>query len=140
MRLLLVFMSIIISACTVAPVDINYGKAACHFCKMTIIDNQHAAELVTSKGKVFQYDAIECMINDLKPRDKADISLFLINDYSKPGMLVDAKSATFLISEKIKSPMGAYLSGFESKKSAQKTQNEQGGNLFSWEEIQIEIK
>ena len=58
----ILFLSL--AACTVAPVPINFGSDGCHFCKMTIVDKQHAAELVTSKGKAYKYDAIECMIDD----------------------------------------------------------------------------
>lgn len=83
---------------------------------MTIVDKQHAAELVSAKGKVFKYDAIECMINDLKKKKDLEIGLLFVNDYASPGTLIDAKIATFLISEQIKSPMGAFLSAFEKKK------------------------
>ena len=33
---------------------------------MTIVDNKHSAELVTTKGKVYKFDAIECMIRHLQ--------------------------------------------------------------------------
>ena len=39
---------------------------------MTIVDRQHAAEAVTSKGKVFKFDAIECMVCLLYTSDAAD--------------------------------------------------------------------
>lgn len=106
---------------------------------MTIVDNQHAAEAVTSKGKVYKYDAIECLINDLKQKNEIDFSLLFVNDYSAPGALIDAKTATFLISKEIKSPMGAFLSAFEKHEEAQKALDEHKGNLFNWEEIQKEI-
>lgn len=106
---------------------------------MTIVDNQHAAEAVTSKGKVYKYDAIECLINDLKQKNEIDFSLLFVNDYSAPGALIDAKTATFLISKEIKSPMGAFLSAFEKHEEAQKVMNEHKGDLFNWEEIQKEI-
>lgn len=123
------------SSCQVKLQEINYGKDGCHYCKMTIVDNQHAAELVTKKGKVFKYDAIECMINDLKQRNKKSVALLFVNDYNKPGEFVKAREATFLISNKIKSPMGAFLSAFSTKKEAQKIQYEMTGDLFTWEEL-----
>lgn len=39
-------------SCSIAPEPINYGQDGCHFCKMTIVDKVHAAEIVTTKGKV----------------------------------------------------------------------------------------
>lgn len=130
---------LVASSCSIESEKINYGKESCHFCKMTIVDNQHAAEMVTSKGKVFKYDAIECMINDLKQKSVVDFGLLFVNDYAAPGTLIDAKSATFLISQEIKSPMGAFLSAFEKQEEAQKTLDEHKGKLYNWEEIQKEI-
>lgn len=127
------------TSCSVESEKINYGKESCHFCKMTIVDNQHAAEAVTSKGKVFKYDAIECLINDLKQKTDVEFSLLLANDYSSPGVLINAKTATFLISKEIKSPMGAFLSAFDKQEEAQKVENEYKGTLYNWEEIQKEI-
>ena len=49
---------------------------------MNIVDQQHAAEIVTEKGKPFKYDAIECMMRDIKMKKRNEISLFLITDYS----------------------------------------------------------
>lgn len=94
------------SSCQVKPQEIDYGKDGCHYCKMTIVDNQHAAELVTKKGKAFKYDAIECMVNDLKQKENNSVELFYVNDYGNPGKFVPAKEATYLISKKIPSPMG----------------------------------
>lgn len=130
---------IFMSSCSIESEKINYGKESCHFCKMTIVDNQHAAEAVTLKGKVFKYDAIECMINDIKQKNNVELGLLFVNDYSSPGALIDAKNATFLISKEIKSPMGAFLSAFEKQIEAQKVLDEHKGNLYNWEEIQKEI-
>ncbi len=129
----------LVSSCSIEPEKINYGNEACHFCKMTIVDKQHAAEVVTTKGKVFKYDAIECMINDLKQKEGTNIALLLINDFAEPGKLIDANTATYLISKQIKSPMGAFLSGFKSKKEATKTKEESGGSIYTWTEVQDQI-
>ena len=121
--------------CSIKESPIVYGKDACNFCKMNIVDKQHAAEIVTTKGKPFKYDAIECMVEEMKSRNESELSLILITDYSNPGKLVDAKSATYLISEKIPSPMGANLSGFGNKENAEQTANEKSGKIYSWSEL-----
>ena len=126
--------------CSVNPKPIDYGHIACHYCSMTIVDQQHAAQLVTTKGKVFNFDAVECMMNQLKDEDKSTIALFLVNDFDQPGALVDAKKATYLICENIPSPMGAYLTSFADEKAALYTRNKQGGELYSWEEIKKRFK
>ncbi|KAB7530424.1 hypothetical protein F8C76_02640 [Flagellimonas olearia] len=127
-------------ACSVGPKSIDYGHVGCHYCSMTIVDKQHAAQLVTKKGKVFNFDAIECMMNHLKDEDQATLALFLVNDFDQPGELVDATKTTYLISENIPSPMGAFLSAFSNKKAAQYVLDSNGGKLYSWAEIKERFK
>jgi len=123
-------------ACTVEPQPINYGSDACAFCQMTIVDRQHAAEMVTQKGKAFKYDAIECMVRDLnRNHAKTEAELLLITDFAEAGQLVDAKNATYLISENIPSPMGANLSGFKEKSEAERVKAQEGGELFTWSQL-----
>ena len=42
----------LLMACSQEPKPIEYGTDACHFCRMTIVDKVHGAEIVTDKGKV----------------------------------------------------------------------------------------
>ena len=139
--ILILFLALCaLTACTIEQSPIVYGKDACYFCKMNIVDKQHAAEIVTQKGKAYKYDAIECMIRDVLKRDETEIALFLITDYYNPGKLVDATKALYLISENLPSPMGANLTGFESKNKAEETQKEKSGTLYSWDELKRVFK
>ena len=133
--LTLLLASILFVSCSIEESPIVYGKDACHYCKMNIVDRQHAAEIVTNKGKVFKYDAIECMMRDIEEREENSISLFLMTDYFTPGKLVDATVATYLISENLPSPMGANLTGFKDITKAAETHREKGGELYSWTEL-----
>jgi len=126
--------------CSVGPQPIYYGSDGCHFCKMTIVDKLHAAEIVTNKGKVYKFDATECMINFLDEFDTSTIELYLSNNYTEPEVLIDATQATFLISENIPSPMGAFLSAFKDKDEAVKIHTKKGGELYSWEELISRLK
>lgn len=133
LSLLLIFMCL--AGCNVGPKPIDYGHVACHYCSMTIVDKQHAAQLVTTKGKVFNFDAVECMMNQLKDWDESTIALFLANDFDRPGELIDATKATYLISDNIPSPMGAYLSAFDEEGAARHALDANGGELLSWNEL-----
>jgi len=128
--LLLLFMS-----CNVSPKAIAYGEDGCHFCRMTIVDKVHAAEIVTQKGKVYKFDATECMIHFMGDFDTSEIALYLSNNYMEPEVLIDATQATFLISENIPSPMGAFLSAFKDKTDAKKVRKEKNGTLYSWSSL-----
>jgi len=133
--LFLISILVSIAGCSVRPQPITYGKDGCHFCRMTIVDRQHATQLVTKKGKVFNFDAMECMINYTKEIDTNKVELYLCNHYTAPEELIDATKATFLISEGIPSPMGAFLTAFDTEESAIKAKEEHGGVLYTWKEL-----
>lgn len=139
--LFLGLISLIVVSCEVSPQPINYGSDACHYCDMTIVDRQHASQLVTTKGKAYKYDAIECMVHSFQDEFKdIEMAHHLVADFNQPGELINAKKATFLVSENIQSPMGANLSAFSSADAAKKAQEEFSGNTYSWTEIQEHLK
>lgn len=137
---LIITILLLFFGCKVAPEPIDYGSDGCHFCKMTIVDKVHAAEVVTKKGKVYKFDATECMIHFMDEFDTAEIELYLSNNYTDPEALIDATKATFLISENIPSPMGAFLSAFKNKADAEKFQADKGGKLYTWETLLVKFK
>ena len=127
-------------ACEVSPQPIDYGNEICEYCKMTIVDKQHASQLVNKNGKDFNFDAIECMLNYSEENTDTAYQLYLINDFTQPGILIDAKTATYLISPELSSPMGANLSGFASQDDAKKARKQYGGELYDWELLPEQLK
>ncbi|SHH03455.1 nitrous oxide reductase accessory protein NosL [Flagellimonas flava] len=127
------------SSCSAKPQEIEYGTDGCHFCRMTIVDKQHAAQIVTKKGKAYKFDAIECMVNYRNEMDPESVALYLNNHYTQPGELIDATASVFLISEGIPSPMGAFLTAFATQEEAAIEHNKHGGTLYSWEELLVEL-
>ncbi|MGB5701057.1 nitrous oxide reductase accessory protein NosL [Muriicola sp.] len=129
-----------LASCSVRPQPINYGSDGCQYCSMTIVDKQHAAQYVTHKGKVFKFDATECMMNTLREVDRESIALYLVNDFETPGELINATEATYLISKNIPSPMGEYLSAFKNREVAERVQAANEGILLTWTELQQRFK
>ena len=130
----------LLSGCSISPKEIDYGNDACHYCQMTIVDKIHGAEVVTNKGKVYKFDAAECMIHFIKDFDTDKIGLYLSNTYTDPTVLTDANTATFIVSESIPSPMGEYITAFKNKEDAQIVLNLKGGEMYTWQEIIEKIK
>ena len=128
---ILLLTIILLSGCAIEPQKIEYGTDACSFCKMTIVEKKFAAQIVTKKGRASKYDAIECMLNDIKDKKETSLAHILVTDYTRPEKLINATNAVYLISKQIKSPMGAYLSAYNSDNEAKIN----GGNLFSWKTI-----
>ena len=135
----LILLVVLFSSCDRGPQPILYGVDACDFCRMTIVDQQHAAQVVTQKGRAYKYDAIECMINDLKRWNKPEIRHYLVTDYKNPGVLTNALEANYLISEAIPSPMGAFLSAFEEESTRQKAFDSVGGQMLQWSQLLTEL-
>ncbi len=129
------FALLVLSSCKIEPQPIDYGHESCHFCSMTIVDNQHAAQIVTDKGKPYNYDSIECMVNDLNNEGQSPGSIFSVSDYQNPGHLIDATHAFYLLGSQIPSPMGAFLSASKTFDAAQSMQSEYQGEILAWEEL-----
>ena len=126
-------------SCKIEPTAIEYGKDQCSFCKMNVVDKTHAAQYVTKKGKQFKFDSIECMINGLNNKNEQNLAMLLVANYGNPGEMIDAKTATYLISKAIKSPMGANLSAFSSKDKAEELQQKHEGLIFTWETLKQKL-
>lgn len=139
-KLELLILAVLLTSCNISPEPINYGSDACHYCSMTIVDRQHAAQFVTKKGRPYKFDSIECMMNHLQEIDAIETALLRVNAYGNPGELIDATKATYLISREIPSPMGEFLSAFDSKGNAEQAQKKHGGELFTWQELEERFK
>ncbi|MCB0519545.1 MAG: nitrous oxide reductase accessory protein NosL [Lewinellaceae bacterium] len=137
---LVAVMVCLVSACSPTPQPIEFGEDVCSHCKMTIVDRQHAAELVTKKGKVFKFDAIECMVDYLKDNDQQEYAFYLVHDYNNPEDWQNALTSHYLISNAIPSPMGAYLSAFKDEKQATKMRESKGGEVYDWEHLRTFLK
>ncbi|MEZ4905535.1 MAG: nitrous oxide reductase accessory protein NosL [Spirosomataceae bacterium] len=120
------------------PAPINYGKDACEFCKMMIMDKKYAAEIVTDKGKAYKFDDLSCMVKYMKVNklNEANFSFFVVNDYSKPGELIDVKTATFLGSKDLRSPMRGDVAAFADKSVAEATKSRfSDAKILTWKEV-----
>ncbi len=133
--ILLIPILALMLSCQVGPQKIAYGEQACHFCRMTIVDRQHAAQFINDKGKTYNFDAAECLINYLKGVDEEDIGMLLVTDYSRPETLIDATNASFIISKAIPSPMGANLSAVPAKNDAVMLLQNKEGTVYNWNEL-----
>jgi copper chaperone NosL len=140
MILISVGMMLFTASCNSGPRPINYGAEACDFCRMTIVDKQHAAQIVTKTGKAFKYDAIECMLNDLREWEHPEVRHYLVADYANPGELTNALDAAYLRSQEIPSPMGEFLTAFESEDKRNETAQDVSGTALDWNTLMVEFK
>lgn len=131
-----------LAACEPEGKSIAYGEDKCEFCRMSIVDNQFGCEVVTQKGKVQKFDAVECMVNYLDQRveDESKIALILTNTFDFPGSLTSAEDCHYLISKNMPSPMGMYINPFVQPSKARKYQEENSGTVYKWDELRTEFQ
>lgn len=116
----------------VRPID--YGHDECYWCQMKIMDPQYGSEVVTDKGRVYTFDSAECLVHYICEAD-CEHSDIMVTDFDNPHHLIRADSATYLISEKMPSPMGADLNAFASGESAESYWMTNGGTIHDWDEL-----
>lgn len=102
----------LLMSCGAGPEPINFGKDYCSYCKMSIVDPKFGAELVTTKGKVYKFDAMECLIPFMEEQSDQAYAYTLGIAYDAPEKLVAVDSLQFVVSETYNSPMGANVAAF----------------------------
>jgi copper chaperone NosL len=124
--------------CAEGPEPIRYGQDACVFCKMTIMDKKFAAEIVSDKGKAFKFDDLSCTVKYLKTNaiDENTLKFLVVNDYTRPGELIDARTAVFVNSRELRSPMRGDVAAFADRAAAEATKAQfADAKLLTWKEV-----
>jgi copper chaperone NosL len=138
----LALLLILLTACSVEPEPLQFGKDGCHHCKMTLMDNKFGAEILTHKGKIYKFDDINCMLS-FYHSDKIstdEIKSVLVVDFAKTEKLVDATSSFYVKSEAIKSPMASNIAAFASKEDLDNLNKNWNGQALSWNQLQTQSK
>ncbi len=80
------------------------------------MDDRFAAELVTTKGKVYKFDDLFCLDKyyRMQGSKEADYRHILVNDYNEQGTLIDLRKAALLKAEALRSPMAGNIAAFSS--------------------------
>jgi copper chaperone NosL len=135
-------LCLFLTACKVEPEPLRYGKDGCHSCKMTLMDTKFGAEIVTTKGKVYKFDDVNCMLDFYNSGEvpAENMQEILIVDFSKPEKLIDARNALYVKSQSVKSPMASNIAAFESTDDLKKMNEDWNGIMMSWGELQTQIK
>ncbi|HLT73559.1 MAG TPA: nitrous oxide reductase accessory protein NosL [Ohtaekwangia sp.] len=139
--LLIAFITFM-SACTPEPEPLVYGEDACQHCKMVLMDQKFGAEIVTTKGKVYKFDDVNCMISFINEniKDDRDIQYKLVTQFNKPGELTDAGTAFYVKASSIKSPMASQVAAFGDYEEMKQHSRELKGIYLTWGELVTQFK
>ncbi|MCU4188862.1 nitrous oxide reductase accessory protein NosL [Flavobacterium sp. HXWNR29] len=131
--ILILFLSI---SCTTKEADpIKLNSDGCDFCKMKIADGKFGAELITTKGRIYKFDDIHCMINYHKENLTTNIQSFYIHDFNQNNVLIPAENAFYVKGGEISSPMRGNIIAVKTEEEAKKIALKYNANPISWSEI-----
>ncbi len=128
-------LAILLNSCTAGPEQIKAGKDNCYFCKMTITDIKYAAEIVTTKGKVYKFDDVHCLLSFTKAKmiEEKLIKDIYLSDFAGDHSLVKANESFLLQGDEIRGPMNGNIIAFKSKDSLKKTAGLFNAAETSWQ-------
>lgn len=131
---------LLLSSCEKSPEPISYGNDACDNCRMTISDPKFGAELITDKGKIYKFDSAECLVAFEKEFKQEEINSGWVTNFSVAGEFIKTEDAFYLVSDKIKSPMGLNISAYSNKKSLEETHSKFDGKILNWKDVQAYVQ
>ena len=127
--------AILAVACSSEPRPIAYDADGCAYCRMQISDARFGAELVTTKGKVYTFDSIECLLQFHRQASIAgDVRSVWVSDYRRPGTLISALTASYVQLGAGRSPMGRGVLAVASESDARLVANG-AGSIKRWADL-----
>jgi copper chaperone NosL len=123
------------------PPEVRFGRDECAECKMSIVEERSAAaaRVQTPDGPdVLLFDDLGCLI-DLESSAQVpalEMTERWTRDYGSRKW-TRAETATFVFSEKIRTPMGSWIAAFAAPAVAEASHREVGGELLTYEQLVV---
>ncbi|MDH5604844.1 MAG: hypothetical protein OEY51_12930, partial [Cyclobacteriaceae bacterium] len=71
---------------------------------------------------------------------EGEIALLLVSDFNNPGLFIDARAASFIVSKSISSPMGANLLALKDTKAIPDIVSGNDTQQYNWADICIKLQ
>jgi len=137
----LLFLPFLVSfaSCGQTVPQIDYGKAECGHCRMTVVDQRFAAALVTKAGRQYVFDGPECMVPFVAKGTVAEsqVASWYVCDHAHPGTLLDATKAYYVQGPAFRSPMRGDVAAFATTAERDAAQARDGGDKLDWSQVKI---
>lgn len=127
-------------SCQPKEQSIDYGVEACSYCRMNIVDERYGSQLISTTGKTYSFDAIECMLHYKQEQTDTEWKLELVTDFNLPAKLIPAQEVMVVRTKTLPSPMGMYLTAVKGEAEAQELLNTHKGELYSYPEVVEELE
>ena len=130
-------LTLVLACCAPGVRPIPYGTEPCAHCHMVISDRRFAAELVSRKGRAWFFDDPACLATfyasaAVKP---GDVALVVVNDFVTPDSMLDARTASYLQTARIETPMGGGIIALRAGREADSVQAALGGAFLTWDQL-----
>jgi|GEM_PF-17429 len=113
------------------PVPIRLHQDACDFCKMSISDARFAAELITTKGRVYKFDDLSCMIRYTNSGQQT-VKHYYISDFANGHALTEATAAWYVPHDALRSPMAGNTAAFAARDAAMAYATQNHATAIDW--------
>jgi copper chaperone NosL len=99
---------------------------------MKISDGKFGAELVTDKGRIYKFDDLDCLLQYSKSNGDKIFAFTMVHDFSRDNELIDATTASYIISDELNSPMRGNIAAFSQESDASEEAQKRGTKVISW--------
>ena len=116
---------------------VQYLKSECDYCRMLFQDRNFGVQMQLDNDSLRVFDDPECLAAFLITNrfPEARIRGIWTVDYARPPSLVDARSAIFIRSSSVLSPMGANIAAFGPGTEADSAFARIGGERMDWQGV-----
>ncbi len=133
------FLILILSACNPGPQDVTIGHDECAHCRMIISERPFASQIVSTTGKVWFFDSVECLAayEIADSIDEERVHSRWVPNFNNPEEWLEAETSFYLHSINLRSPMGLHLSSYKNKEDANEKQQEFEGEILNWDDVKL---
>jgi copper chaperone NosL len=137
-RRLVAAAAVLAAACgSPGPRAIAWGEEVCRHCHMTITDPRFAAELVTTRGRVYVFDDVGCLAAFAAAGSVPSevVHSMWVHDLLRPDSLLDARTAVYLRVDSLRTPMSSHVAALAPGAKADSVVARMGGVRLTWQEL-----
>ncbi len=124
-------------ATDLSPPAIVWGEHECELCKMIISEERHAAALAVREGRhvsKWAFDDAGCLLDWLCEHPPGGEWVPYVHDLTT-GRWLDARTALFVQSERLETPMASQLAACASLEGAHRLLEQYPGRITSFDEL-----
>jgi copper chaperone NosL len=143
-QLMLVILGcILLAACSSKPAEpqppeIVYGQDLCDHCGMIISEARFASATLLENGEFLKFDDLGEMMKYHTKNPQVQVRAWFVHDFPSEAWL-RGEEAYYVKNDDLITPMGMGIAAFSEQAEAEAYIGENGGKLFSLEELRAEV-